>query len=37
LAVLVGAFQGREVEKGLAEMEKQANTMFDDLLWGREP
>ena len=26
-------FQGGDVEKGLAELEKQANVMIDDLLW----
>jgi hypothetical protein len=25
--------QGGDVEKGLAELEKQANVMIDDLLW----
>jgi len=26
-------FQGGDVEKGLAELEKQANVIIDDLLW----
>jgi hypothetical protein len=26
-------FHGGDVEKGLAELEKQANVMIDDLLW----
>ena len=29
----VGAFPGGDVEKGLAESEKQGNVMIDDLLW----
>jgi hypothetical protein len=29
----VGAFQGSDVEKGVAELEKQANIMIDDLFW----
>ena len=33
----MGAFQGGEVKKGFAEMEKHANAMLDDLLWGWEP
>src|ERR1700722_998592 len=33
LATLWAHFQGGDVEKGLAELEKQANTMIDDLLW----
>ena len=26
-------FQGGDVEKGLADLEKQANVMIEDLLW----
>ena len=33
VATLWAHFQGGDVEKGLAELEKQANTMIDDLLW----
>ena len=32
-ATLWAHFQGGDVEKGLAELEKQANVMIDDLLW----
>ena len=32
-ATLWAHFQGGDVEKGLAELEKQANIMIDDLLW----
>src|ERR1700724_2340267 len=33
VATLWAHFQGGDVEKGLAELEKQAQTMIDDLLW----
>jgi NAD(P)H-dependent FMN reductase len=33
VATLWAHFQGGDVEKGLAEVEKQANVMIDDLLW----
>src|SRR6476619_752457 len=33
VATLWAHFQGGDVDKGLAEMEKQANVMIDDLLW----
>ena len=33
VATLWAHFQGGDVDKGLAELEKQANTMIDDLLW----
>ena len=33
VATLWAYFQGGDVEKGLAELEKHANTMIDDLLW----
>lgn len=33
VATLWAHFQGGDVEKGLAESEKQAKTMIDDLLW----
>jgi len=33
VATLWAHFQGGDVEKGLVEQEKQANTMIDDLLW----
>ena len=33
VATLWAHFQGGDVEKGLAEMEKQASVMIDDLLW----
>jgi hypothetical protein len=33
VATLWAHFQGGDVEKGLAESEKQANIMIDDLLW----
>ena len=29
----LGAFPGGDVDKGLTELEKQANVMIDDLLW----
>jgi hypothetical protein len=29
----MGAFQGSDVEKGVAELERQANIMIDDLFW----
>src|SRR6267378_1219976 len=32
-ATLWAHFQGGDVEKGLAELTKQANAMIDDLLW----
>jgi NAD(P)H-dependent FMN reductase len=32
-ATLWAHFQGGDVDKGLAEIEKQAQTMIDDLLW----
>jgi NAD(P)H-dependent FMN reductase len=32
-ATLWSHFQGGDVDKGLAELEKHANTMIDDLLW----
>jgi len=32
-ATLWAHFQGGDVDKGLAELEKQAQTMIDDLLW----
>jgi NAD(P)H-dependent FMN reductase len=32
-ATLWAHFQGGDVEKGLAELHKQANVMIDDLLW----
>jgi hypothetical protein len=32
-ATLWAHFQGGDVEKGVAELEKQANVMIDDLLW----
>ena len=32
-ATLWAHFQGGDVNKGLAELEKQANAMLDDLLW----
>lgn len=32
-ATLWAHFQGGDVDKGLAEIEKQAHTMIDDLLW----
>jgi NAD(P)H-dependent FMN reductase len=32
-ATLWAHFQGGDVEKGLGELEKQANVMIDDLLW----
>ena len=33
VATLWAHFQGGDVEKGLAELEKQGNVMIDDLLW----
>jgi len=33
VSTLLSHFQGGDVEKGLAELEKQANVMIDDLLW----
>ena len=33
VATLWAHFQGGDVDKGLAELEKQARTMIDDLLW----
>ena len=33
VATLWAHFQGGDVDKGLAELDKQANTMIDDLLW----
>src|SRR5436853_6448011 len=33
VATLWAHFQGGDVDKGLAELEKPANTMLDDLLW----
>ena len=33
VATLWAHFQGGDVEKGLAELENQANVMIDDLLW----
>ena len=33
VATLWAHFQGRDVEKGLAALEKQANVIIDDLLW----
>ena len=33
VATLWAHFQGGDVDKGLAEVEKQAQTMIDDLLW----
>ena len=33
VATLWAHFQGGDVDKGLAELEKQAETMIDDLLW----
>jgi NAD(P)H-dependent FMN reductase len=33
VATLWAHFQGGDVDKGLAEHEKQAQTMIDDLLW----
>jgi NAD(P)H-dependent FMN reductase len=32
-ATLVAHFQGGDVDKGLAELERSANTLIDDLLW----
>ena len=33
VATLWAHFQGGDVDKGLAELEKQANVMIDDLTW----
>jgi hypothetical protein len=33
VATLWAHYQGGDVDKGLAELEKQAQTMIDDLLW----
>ena len=33
VATLWAHYQGGDVEKGLAELEKQAQTMIEDLLW----
>src|SRR6266849_917626 len=33
VATLWAHFQGGDVDKGLAELDKQANVMIDDLLW----
>jgi len=33
VATLMAHFQGGDVDKGLAELEKSANVMLDDLLW----
>ena len=33
VSTLWAHFQGGDVEKGLAELEKQGNVMIDDLLW----
>src|SRR5579864_8148147 len=33
VAVLMAHFQGGDVDKGLAELEKSAQVMLDDLLW----
>ena len=33
VATLWAHFQGGDVEKGLAELEKQGSVMIDDLLW----
>jgi hypothetical protein len=33
VATLWAHFQGGDVDKGLAELEKHAQTMIDDLLW----
>ena len=33
VATLWAHFQGGDVDKGLAELEKQANVMIDNLLW----
>jgi len=31
--ILMAHYQGGDVDTGLAELEKSANTMIDDLLW----
>jgi NAD(P)H-dependent FMN reductase len=36
VATLWAHYQGGDVDKGLAELEKPANTMLDDLLWWTE-
>ena len=33
VAILMAHFQGGDVDKGLADLEKTANVMIDDLLW----
>jgi hypothetical protein len=33
VATLMAHFQGGDVDKGLAELEKPASVMIDDLLW----
>ena len=33
VATLWAHYQGGDVDKGLGELEKQAQTMIDDLLW----
>ena len=33
VATVWAHFQGADVARGLAELEKQANVMIDDLLW----
>jgi NAD(P)H-dependent FMN reductase len=33
VAVLMAHFRGGDVDKGLAELEKSAQVMIDDLLW----
>ena len=33
VATLWAHFRGGDVDKGLAELEKQANVMIDDLFW----
>jgi len=33
VAVLMAHFQGGDVDKGLAELEKPAQVMIDDMLW----
>jgi len=33
VATLWAHFQGGDADKGLAELDKQANVMIDDLLW----
>ena len=36
VATLWAHFQGKDVDQGLAELERQANAMIDDLLWWTE-